>query len=258
MNTKTINNVTKNVVKTVEKNRPQIFTFLGVAGFITAGVLAVNQTPKALRLIEKKKRQENKEKLTPVETVKTTWKCYATSVATAIVSGSLIVAANTENLKRNAALGAVYAVSQTAIKEYKEKIVETFGEKKEREVRESIVIDKVNKNPVSNNEVIITERGNSLCYDVLAGRYFKSDIDNIKKSVNELNKRLISETYISLNDVYYEFGLKPTKIGNELGWSSADSLIEVEFHSTLAEDGTPCVVVDFKAPPKYDYTNLYG
>jgi hypothetical protein len=258
MDTKAMTNIVKNAVKSVEKNRPQIFTFLGIAGLVGAGVLAVKQTPKALRLIEEKKKEENKENLTVVETIKTTWKCYVPAATTAIVSGSLIVAASAENIKRNTVLSAAYALSQSAIKEYQEKVVETFGEKKEREVRESIARDKVEKNPLVNNEVIITEKGNSLCYDIFAGRYFKSDIDKIKKSVNDLNKSLMNENYISLNDFYYELGLSPTKLGNELGWNSSDKLIEVAFSSTLAKDGTPCIVLDYKIAPKWDYCNLYG
>ena len=43
--------------------------------------------------------------------------------------------------------------------------------------------------------------------------------DTIKKIVNELNRRMLSESYISLNDFYYELGLSFTKMGDQLGWN---------------------------------------
>ena len=72
---------------------------------------------------------------------------------------------------------------------------------------------------MSNSQVIVTEKGNTLCRDSISGRYFKSDIDKIKKVVNELNRQLIHQNYISLNEFYYELGLDSTKNGSYLGWN---------------------------------------
>ena len=113
-----------------------------------------------------------------------------------------------------------------------------FGEKKERGVRDAIAKDKIDKNPVSNSEVYITKKGDTLCYDTISGRYFKSDIDKIKKIENELNRRLISEMYISLNEFYYELGLQCTKTGNDLGWNVGEGLIDIRFSAQISEDNT--------------------
>lgn len=104
--------------------------------------------------------------------------------------------------------------------------------------------------------MFITEKGNTLCYDVVSGRYFRSDIDKIKKAENELNHRMISEMYISLNEFYYEVGLPRTSIGDELGWNIDGGLIGLEFSSQLAEDGTPCLVIDYGIAPRYEYEKL--
>ncbi|MFR8351429.1 MAG: DUF6353 family protein [Blautia obeum] len=44
-------------------------------------------------------------------------------------------------------------------------------------MKDAVAKDKVEKNPVVTREVIITEKGNTLCYDAISGRYFKSDIE---------------------------------------------------------------------------------
>ena len=105
-------------------------------------------------------------------------------------------------------------------------------------------------------EVIITEKGNTLCYDAISGRYFKGDIDKIKKAEYELNRQMRDEMYISLNDFYYEIGLDNIKIGDELGWNIDDGYIDLSFSSQLASDGTPCLVIDYSIAPRYNFGEL--
>lgn len=123
------------------------------------------------------------------------------------------------------------------IKKLQEKVAETVGEKKAEEIKTKIVKEKIENNPMANKEVIITSKGDTLCYDSVSGRYFKSDIDTIKKIVNELNRRMLSESYISLNDFYYELGLSFTKMGDQLGWNIDRGLIDISYVPLLADDG---------------------
>ena len=146
-----------------------------------------------------------------------------------------------------------YALSESAFKEYQEKVVEEIGEKKERAVRDAVAKERIDNDPVTNREVIITEKGNTLCYEVISGRYFKTDRDALVRAANDLNRRMRDEMYISLNEWYYEIGLKGVKVGDDLGWNIDRSYIELDFSSQLADDGTPCLVVDYVEPPIYDY-----
>lgn len=246
-----------NSVKTsVVKHSPEILMGLGITGLVTAGVLAVKETPKALRLIEEKKKEEQVEKLTPMETVKTTWKCYVTAVVTAGVSVGCLIGSSKVNSRRNAALATAYTLSETALREYKQKVIETIGEKKEQAVRDAVAKDKLERDPVSKKEVIVVEKGNTLCYDAVSGRYFKSDIEKLKKVENELNRRMRNENYISLNEFYSEIGLKSLyPLGDDIGWNIEKGYIDMYFSSQLADDGTPCLVIEFDIAPKYGYAS---
>ena len=62
--------------------------------------------------------------------------------------------------------------------------------------------------------------------------------------------------YISLNEFYEELGLSHTMIGDQLGWNIDKGLIELDFSSQIAEDGTPCLVIDYSIAPKYDFSRL--
>lgn len=246
----------KNVQTEVLKHSPEILTGIGIAGMITTTVLAVKATPKALTLMEEKKWNLEVEKLTPIETVKTTWKCYIPAAITGIVSIGCLIGASSVNARRNAALATAYKLSETALNEYRDKVVETIGEKKEQTIREKVDKDRVEKNPVSKSEVIITEKGNTLCYDSISGRYFKSDIEKIKRAVNELNRRMTYDVYVSLSEFYDELDLDHTLLSDDLGWSIDDGLIDVSFSSQIADDGTPCIVINYAVAPRYDYSKF--
>lgn len=237
----------------LKKHSPEILTGLGIAGMITTVGLAVKATPKATLLIEEKKVEKGVDKLPPIEVVKTAWKPYIPTILTGTASILCLIGASSTNARRNAALATAYSLSETALRDYKEKVVETVGEKKEREVRDAIAKDQIEKDPLGTREVVITGVGDTLCYDALSGRYFYSDSDKIKNSINVINERLLDQSYVSLNDLYYELGLGGTTLGDELGWGISQGLIKVDFSSQLSDNDTPCLVMDYEHMPMYDF-----
>lgn len=240
----------------IKKHSPEILTGIGIAGMITTTVMAVRATPKALILIEERKEEIGAEKLEAMDMVKTTWACYIPAAITGTLSVACLIGASSVNARRNAALATAYTLSESALKDYQGKVIEMFGEKKNEAVKDAVAKDKVEKNPVVTREVIITEKGNTLCYDAISGRYFKSDIEKLKKAECELNRQMLDDMYVSLNDFYYEIGLDSVKLGDELGWNVDSGYIDLSFSSQLASDGTPCLVIDYSVAPRYDYRNL--
>ena len=59
--------------------------------------------------------------------------------------------------------------------------------------------------------------------------------------------------YVSVNEFYYELGLKPVSRGEDLGWSIYDGTVDIRFSSHISDDDTPCIVLDHTIAPKYDY-----
>lgn len=246
----------KRMEATLTKHSPEILTGIGIAGMITTTVLAVKATPKALTLLEDA-RYEKGTALTPVEKVKVAWKPYVPAVVTGAVSVGCLIGANSVHARRTTALAAAYQLSETALAEYREKVLETLGEKKEKAVRETISQDRVEKQPVSKSEVYITNTGDTLFMDPLSKRYFKSDIELIRRAENTLNKQMLQDItgYVSLNDFYSELGLDYTDVGFDLGWN-VDKLIDLDFHATQADDGRPCLAIDYLVPPRYKFDSF--
>lgn len=252
MNKKEVKKLISDVGKKVDRRSPEILAGIGIAGMITTVVLAVKATPKALTLIDEASNEKNAE-LTRMEVVKAAWKPYVPAIITGVMSTTCMIGSVHIGTRRIAAISTAYKLTETAFSEYKDKVVETIGEKKEKTIKEKLDKDKVDQNPVTNREVIVTEKGNTLCYDCISGRYFKSDIEKIKKAVNEINRQLTYDMYVSLNEFYDELGLPDTKLGGELGWNLEDGLVEPSFSSQIAEDGTPCIVLDYNVAPRYNY-----
>lgn len=256
MNKSGLKRTIKSVERVLTKYSPGILTGIGIAGMIGATFMAVKATPKALYLIETKKEESEVEELTTVETIKTCWTCYIPATLTTVVSAACLIGASTVSAKRNAALATAYSISEAALREYQEKVVEVIGEKKEKAVRDAVAKDQIERDPVTKSEVVIIDsNSNTLCYEPLSGRYFKSTIDKIKKAEIKLDRQMIQEMYVSLNDFYWEIGLDGTDLGDKMGWNLSKGYMDLSFSSQLADDGTPCAVIVYGIPPVYDYQN---
>ena len=259
MNKQNVTDFFKGVQSAVKKHSPEILIGVGVASMITSTVRAVKATPKALKLIEEKKREEKKEELTVVETVKAAWKPYVPAVITGVTGAVCVIGGNSVHLRRNAALATAYKLSETALTEYKEKVIETIGDKKEKIVREKLAQDKVDKTPTERNEVIITGGGDVLFLEPISMRYFYHDIEQVRRIINDINYRLTSgmEEYISLSEFYDEIGLSHTRNSDDLGWNlGRDGQIKIDFPVAKADNGKPCLVLEYEVEPRYEYHKL--
>ena len=141
-------NLTK-ICRTVKastiKHSPEILTGVGVAGMVTTTVMAVRATPKAIRLLEDEKHRQNTDKLEPIDAVKATWKCYIPAAVTGTVSVACLIGASSVNARRNAALTAAYTLSESTLRDYQKKVVETIGEKKEQTIRDEVAKERLKR-----------------------------------------------------------------------------------------------------------------
>ena len=250
----------KNVQKNISKRSPEILTGIGIASLVSTTVLAVKATPKALKLIEEEKKEAGyapDEKLKPVEVVKTCWKCYIPAAATCLNGVGCLFGAYSVSARRTAALTTAYQLSTAALSEYKNKVIETIGEKKEQHIREKIDKDRVDAHPVNQNSVILTTKGKTLCMDGFSNQYFESDIDELAKANNRFNAFLIREGEACLNDLYDELGLPHSDVGYQVGWSMnrlGRELVDLGTSAQMSSDGRPCIVVNCHPAPEWDYS----
>lgn len=267
----------KNLGGIISKNSTTILTGIAVVGVPTTVIFAMRATPKALALIDDEiysryeasgstesfprwlgldtdsyTLNDRVNVLSKMETFKLTWKCYVPTAATGLITIGCILGASYISSKRNALLENMYGIAVAASKEYQAKVIETLGSKKELAIRDEISKDRINANPPGTNEIVVVGQGQVLCYDSLSGRYFRSDMETIRRAVNTMNQRLINETYISLNEFYDELGLRGTVLGEELGWDINKGYLTVDFSAQITPDtNEPCIVLNYQAYPRF-------
>lgn len=251
-----LSKIFKDIQASTKKHQPEILTGIGIAGMVTTTIMAVKATPKAMDIMDEIKEdhaEDTDRKAYSKDILTKAAPVYIPSVLVGCLSIACLIGASSVNFRRNAALATAYSLSESALKDYQEKVVETIGEKKERDIKDAIAKDKVEANPASKNDIIITGDGDTLCYDLMCKRYFRSNIEKLKKVENDLNRRMRDENYISLNEFYNEIGLDDIGLGYEFGWNIDRGYIELEFSAQLVDGDKPCIVVGFANAPDYNY-----
>lgn len=249
----------KHIEKILVDNSPLILTGIGVAGTITTAVLtgkAAFESAYILRDEEDLRTRSGAQAVDVREKIELVWKLYIPAVGVGATTIACIVGSNRIGTRRAAALAAAYSVSEKAFVEYKEKVIEKIGESKEQKVRDEIAQDRVNAKPVETSKVIVTGTGDVLCYEAFTDRYFESSMDKIEKAVNKINSQLNNDQYASLSDFYRLLKLPLTSQSEEVGWN-ADNLLEMNYSTTIAADGRPCISIDYNVIPSRDYFRIY-
>lgn len=243
------------LAKSASKHSPEIYTAIAVAGLLSAVGATVYATIKSQK--EVKKAEEKKgDSLDKKEIIETCWKNYIPVVVLTILSAGCMCKSTSTSMKRTAALATLYNLSNTTLQEYKESVKEIVGDEKAREISTKSTDKKIEKTLEANKEVVVSANSEVLCCDSISGRYFKSTVNDIGRAVNNVNKQLLYDMYISLNEFYDELELPHTDVGDELGWNLDDGLIEMEYGSKISEDGQPCILLSYNLSPRYDYSKL--
>lgn len=255
INGASIKMVSKSVEKFVKTNAPQILAGLGIAFGLGAVGMTAKATVEAVKIVDDMK-NDNPEP-TKKEIVKAVWKEYIPAAGLTAASVGCVVGSVHISARRIATLGLAYAMSDKSFKEYQDKAKELLGEKKEEELRGSIAQDYIDANPPRDALIKNAEGGATLCLDRYSGQYFYSDADTIKRVANEMNRLLLSDYYVSLNDWYIELGLEQCGFGDGWGWNREDGeLIQPTFTTELTADDRPVLVVDFIIGPRPNFRTI--
>lgn len=239
----------------VSKHEPEILMGMGLSGLIFSTVWAIKATFKASDTIKKYKESKQIDKITKKEAFKLTWKYYWPVVASTLLSIPCVIASNRVSNKRYAALATAYTISEAALQEYQDTTREIVGDKKAKQIQETVNAKKIEETYKGENQIILTGNGDSLFFEPLSGRYFKSNWNEISKSANELNADALTNMsgQISLNEWFERLGLEDTEIGDKIGWelnNNPKNLIDIEISSHVTKDNIPCGSISYRNQPK--------
>lgn len=237
-------------------DKPELLIGFGLAGFMTSTVMACQATVKANEMV-KEMEEEKGEELTNKELILATAHCYIPSAISFTVSTIAIFGAVNILNKKNAMLAMSACSMAENLRIYADKTKEVFGEEGAKKIREEVSREKVRttysqapKEEIIDGQVVINDDDNILCLDALTGIYFRSNKTKLKEVETLLNRRMINEGYLLLNEFYEELGLKDNALGKMLGWHIDTGYIELAFDSELLDDGRPVLVVNHYVMPR--------
>lgn len=239
---------------------PEILTGLGVTSIVSTGVLAF----RAGRRVGKDENAGHYEPLLEggePETINGVleWlKIYGVELVPPVLSAvtgiTAVCFANKIQSKRALAAYSAYAVLEQTAAQYKDKVVEILGEKKEQGLRDEIAAQQVQANP-QKHTIIVPGDAEILCYETFTGRYFKSTVETLHRAENAVNREIIHSMYASLNDFFREIGLDTTGSGEDLGWN-LDKPIALQLTSVLDSESKPALSVGYSHPPFPDFYRI--
>lgn len=250
---KSFNAVSSKMTLKAQRSSPKILLFCGIAGGVTSAVLACKATLKAKIVVDgaKENIEEIRENAKP-ETVKKELtgaymkagldvaSLYLPSVGLGVMSIAAIITSHNILCKRNAGLIAAYTALETTFRDYRERVMDKYGEDAERRIRynihdeeiEETITDEKGKTKTVKKKIEVA--GIDECSDF--ARYFiKYDANNPTKgslawertpSYNEqflnihegyLNQIFDANGVLLYNEVLKDLGFAPSKY-TTAGW----------------------------------------
>ena len=248
-------NVYNGVKGKVEKHSPEILMGVGVVGVVTGTVMACRATLKLNDILEEAQETRDKIKevasnpnyedkyteedakkdltINYVQTGVKVAKLYAPAVAVGVAGVGCVLASHDIMRKRNVALSAAYLTVDKSFKEYKQRVVDRFGEEVEKEIRYGIKAEEIIETVTDEegNETTVTETVktmNPTLYSDYA-RFFDEaspcwqndpeyNLMFLKAQQQYANDLLRAKGRLFLNDVYEMLGIEKTKAGQIVGW----------------------------------------
>lgn len=242
---KVLNN--KHVAKglfTVKKYSPEILTTVGIAGMVGTVILAARATLKLEDIVEwaeANKRILDAREITEEYTERDRLKDYAhlyihillelsklygPSVILGVSSIASILGAHGIMRRRNVALLAVVKTLETSFNEYRKRVIEEFGEEKDRDFRlglrdEEVVDEETGKKTTRKVRDPNTHSRYSRFFDDQSSVWTKDAVYNqfiVTQAQNYFNDLLKVQGFVFLSDVYVKLGFPQTEESRIVGW----------------------------------------
>ena len=254
--------------KFTSRNAGTILTVTSIVGVCVTAFKTGEASIKASKVIEEMN-YTAKEPPTTKEKVKAVAPLYIGPAIYCGITISSIIFTRKVYIRRQAALAAAYSLADARYKEYREKVTEALGERKEEKLHSEIAEKKIRANPPDQNglNIIHTGEGDVLFCDSLTMRYFYSSYEAVERARLEISADVQDDNYVSLNQLYSALGIPQTTLGDLLGWNiwqldRAETKKTIPLYTgrtiqTPTPEQMPCTMIDYEVEPMFDYDHNY-
>ena len=247
----------------LRRSSPTNLTALGIVGVVGTAVMAVRATPKALKLIKAKKDELETDKLTPMELVQTTWRCYIPSALIGVGTITCIVGIGVMDKRNQAALTSAYTMLNESYKQYRQAAKKVYGEDADNKIHTEMAKDAKVASSDWGYQVYNMDMDPAseqlLFYDLTSKKYFTTTMAAVLNAQYHVNRNLSLRGDCSLNEYLSFLGVDGVDKGDEVGWDISYMVEELESYwldfdnyKTILEDGLECIIIDTMAPNKFE------
>lgn len=243
-----------------------LYTAVGVSSGLGAVISGIAVTPENTRRLDNEREERarlNMPEMTFWEKTRMIGPSYIPCVLLFGMSATCFILNTLKEERKIATLAGLYSMSEKSFEEYRNKVKDMFGERKEAKVRDEVAADKA-KLCGTQTVYISTGDGNYPCLDAWSNTKFRSSQIAIETARIAVLDRLRSEMYISLEEVYNEMHL-PVRHGpdglplisrSDIGWTQDDNL-QFIYTYTGDSNGEPMMVITFYPSPHPDFNKLW-
>ena len=240
------------ISKWAVKNANKLFFGAGVGLGVACVVKAVKSKPKADERVAEIELDDPEDKVEKVvKTAKAVVPVYAPAAILGV--GSIVCFGMSNRVLTKRQVGAAFAATtaESTLGYLADEVQDQLTPKKAQEAMENIGGRKLAEAPDPSDSVIEeTGYGNTLCYDAVCGRYFRSDMEHLRQAENLIVKLCASEMSASVDEYHCELNLKPARVDRMIGWCMDGIQPDMKYSTHLKGD-TPVLVVDYQIDPHY-------
>lgn len=254
-NTKAVTRAVARKSLKVKHNSPHIFFGLGVAGVLGGAFLACRATLKVEEVIDEGKADvETVKKAGPYASEQMYYRdltyvysrtglrlarLYGPSVLMGGAAIAALTGSHVQLTRRNSALTFTLAAVSKAYDEYRVRVREEIGEKRELDIYQGVREEKQDVDGKKKTVAVRDSTGFSpyaRCFDETSWQWQKSAELNrmfLQCQQNYLNHRLNAYGHVFLNEAYDALGLERTTPGSVVGWvinGEGDDYIDFGFN----------------------------
>lgn len=252
----------------IKKYSPEILTTIGIAGMVGTTILASKATLKIHPVVEKIREEKANADYAAEEQILQTGsynkseynkaiakvyvngalevtKVYGPTVTLGLSSIACILAAHGIMQRRTVALTAAYKALESTFVEYRKRVIEVLGEKKEEDIRLGRQVTEVTDEKGKTKKVTTVDPIGYSAYarffDELSDNWSKTPEYNLlflKAQQNYANDLLHSRGHIFLNEVYDMIGIPRSQAGQVVGWvisKDGDNFIDFGIYDHASE-----------------------
>lgn len=274
----------------LQKHSPEILVVAGVVGTVASAVMACKATTKAGDILDEAQEKIDQvhqvmndesisdEDYTPEDSKKDLAiiyaqtglkfvKLYGPSIALGALSIASILGGHNILRKRNVALAAAYTALDGSFKDYRNRVIERFGETVDRELKYNLKAKKITEAVTDEDGKTKKEKFDAEILDDDAHEYsdyarFYDDgctgwskdpeynLMFLKAQQQYANDLLRSRGHLFLNEVYDMLGIPRTKAGQVVGWVYNEN-------NPVGDNYVDFGLYDIRRRPVRDFVNGY-